>query len=572
MTQMTQQWAIFDQSGYLSCLPIEKNSARTCLMVGGAKIPHNRLWMVSNTDYAPFLESARTRAAQLNIENLWRAANGDILSAEELAQRVGASSAADSLAVLQAVLDNPAYFRRREGRLAPAAESVLHKVRAALSRRAAEIESERQILIQIESGTPPPEIKSQCAQLLCGEGKNTPMYRAVKKAAGGERHMPKWLVARGVCADARECWDLIFTHRWLARPQSVPLTLADLPAAAPTTRAFSIDDVGTFEVDDAFSVRVDAGGEWIIGIHIAAPALDDALFADGNYYERRLTSVYFPDGKHPMLSAAYINAYSLMAGGTPPALSLYCHFNPLTGQITNTQTRLEKVPIVQNYCPEDFDDGAPSEIAADYKMLCDFVDALSPLPERVRTDFRIVPAPPQVKIMERRFAGLLVEKLMRYVNAAWGQQIVGQGGLYRNGGALLPRPDPNNIYAWLSSPLRRYVDLANQRLLLSQLQLASPPKTNWRRLARAFSSQQTQARRYQDIVERHFILGALAALPSATILRGRRQDNGKVRLHDYPLAGAVMDAPPGKIVADEEIEVRLNDIDFFIQRARFVMA
>ena len=37
--------------------------------------------------------------------------------------------------------------------------------------------------------------------------------------------------------------------------------------------AFSIDDITTTEIDDAFSVRRLPAGGWEIGVHIAAPAL-----------------------------------------------------------------------------------------------------------------------------------------------------------------------------------------------------------------------------------------------------------------------------------------------------------
>ena len=47
--------------------------------------------------------------------------------------------------------------------------------------------------------------------------------------------------------------------------------LPELPMAP--VRAFSIDDATTTEIDDAFSVRELANGNYEVGIHIACPAL-----------------------------------------------------------------------------------------------------------------------------------------------------------------------------------------------------------------------------------------------------------------------------------------------------------
>jgi exoribonuclease-2 len=51
----------------------------------------------------------------------------------------------------------------------------------------------------------------------------------------------------------------------------VPATPGGLPVAA--VAAFSIDDVTTTEIDDAFSVTVQDDGMVRVGIHIAAPGL-----------------------------------------------------------------------------------------------------------------------------------------------------------------------------------------------------------------------------------------------------------------------------------------------------------
>ena len=563
-----RQWAVFDRGGVLACLPVEQSGEKALTLTGGEKVRQSAVWILCGADYSEFLPAAKTRAAAIDIEILWRAAGGERLTAEDLARRAGETETGGILAVLQTVLDNPAYFRRGEGKFAPAPEELVQKVRASLRRRAEEGEEERRILAELESGKLPPEIIQRRGALLGGEEKNSALYRAVKKAAGGDRHISEWFVKTGVCADAGECWRRIFEHRWPARPEGETPPLPDLPAAP--SAAFSIDDAGTFEVDDAFSVRQEAGGIFIIGVHIAAPALDFSLFAEEEEYDsRRLISVYFTGDKYAMLPPAHIDAYSLLEGGARPALSLYCRFNQQSGEIGEMETCLERVQMRRNYCPEDFTETPPPEVAEEYKTLAEFTGHLPPLPERERMDFRLYESPPRVVAAPRRPAGLLVEKLMRLTNSEWAKRLAGKGGLFRANGATVLRPNEEDTYAWMSSPLRRYADLANQRLLLHLLGHAPPPKIHWRRLARAFSSQQMRARHYQHTMERDCILRALAALPPGEILAGTRRKDGKVRLRDYPLGGAVIGGGAKKLPPEAKMEVRVHEINLFSQWARF---
>ena len=572
MTETKQKWAVFDQNGHLACLPVHKIGERTVVVAGGAKVPPGRLWLLSDADYAPLLAAVRTRAGRTDIESLWRAADGETLTADELASRAGAKTPAEILEILQAALDNPAYFRRREGRLAPADESVLDKVRASLRRREEEMEVERDMFERLEKGDVAEFVRCR-EDLLAGENKNSAVFRAAKKAAGGEKYIPQWLVSIGACTDARECRNLIFVRDWPQRPQTSPPPPPDIPDSDSVGEgAFSIDDAGTFEVDDAFSAYTNDSGHTMVGIHIAVPALDEGLFTAAEYDKQRLISAYFPDGKVPMLSESHIKAYSLQAGESRMALSWYCRFDPTTGAVHDTETKLNRIVVRNNYCPEDFDDGAPAEVAAAYAMLESFTAVLPPLPARERFDFRILTDPPAVNALPRRPVGLLVEKLMRHINTEWARVIAGYGGLYRANGALTFRPAGDNLYAWLSSPLRRYVDLANQRLLLERLGLTDPAKINWRKLARTFASQQTLARRYQDAAERHFVLSALQALPQESVLEGTWHDKGKVRLCDYPINGPVADGPSCRSSIGEPVQVRIRDIDLFAQRARFFIA
>lgn len=571
-------WIVFDRNGHLACLQVSAETARSISVSDGTKVPRGRVWMRLAGDGAPLLPQARLHAEKLDIEQLWTAANGDALSAQDLAGRIGTSDLTGTLAVLQVVLNHPAHFRRGEGKFMPVKGEIVERARDSLRRRALAQEEENEILAQVHAGKVPPAIASNCTGILAGENKIAPPFRAAKKAAGGEKYIPEWLVKIGACRDARECWFRLFEHKWPPMPQTASsdveyaVNVADLPLAA-SPPAFSIDEAGTFEVDDAFSVRALPGSEFIIGVHIAVPALDLSLFADREYDKKRLTSVYFPDGKHPMLAPVHTDAFSLRAGSRRPALSLYCRFNPDLGAPGRMFTRLENVEIGHNYAPEDFDNGAPQQVAEQYRTLALFAGMLPPLPGADRTEFRIYTSPPRAEWGPRRPISMLVEKLMRLVNGEWGRQIAnGKGGLFRSGGMLATRPDDDYVYAWLSSPLRRYADLANQRLLLSLLDYVPQPSVHWRDLARAYSSQQTRARHFQEMMERHWMLQILTELPAGTVLPARLQDNGKARLQNYPMAGVIVNGAQHKHSAGDELQVMVHDIDFFMQRVQFKLA
>ena len=82
----------------------------------------------------------------------------------------------------------------------------------------------------------------------------------------------------------------------------------------------------------------------------------------------------------------------------------------------------------------------------------------------------------------------VVSELMIYVNAEWGRQLANSGiaGIYRSQGGgkvrMSTSPAPHqglgvSQYAWISSPMRRYVDFINQRQLVALLRGEPPPYT-----------------------------------------------------------------------------------------------
>ena len=268
--------------------------------------------------------------------------------------------------------------------------------------------------------------------------------------------------------------------------------------------AFSIDDATTTEIDDAFSVQPLVDGNTRIGIHIAAPALGivpgTALDAIAM---KRLSTVYMPGHKITMLPEAAIEPFSLHAGIWRPALSLYLDIAPDLS-IVNQASRLEAVKIADNLRHDELEPHfneenweTPSEhpywerLALLHRLAESLEKARGKYdPNRApQVDYNFYVEDGNVRITERKRGSpmdKLVAELMIHANAHWGGLLAENAipGIYRaqQGGKvyMTVNAEPHQglgvaQYAWSTSPLRRAVDLINQRQMIALLQGSEPP-------------------------------------------------------------------------------------------------
>jgi exoribonuclease-2 len=276
--------------------------------------------------------------------------------------------------------------------------------------------------------------------------------------------------------------------------------------------AFSIDDVTTTEIDDAFSVRELADGTVCVGIHIAAPGLgirpDDAI---DKIARGRMSTVYMPGDKITMLPDEVVEAFTLAEGKDCPALSLYATLDPTNWTVLSTTTRAELVPIKNNLRHNDLDELVNEETLAsgqgDYPhktelgLLWQWAlqleagrmkkrEAFGLKPEQAnRVDFNFYVEDDVVTIVRRKRGAPLdkiVAELMIFANSTWGKLLHDSGvpGIYRSQGPgaggwnakiqvrMVTHAAPHqglgvDQYAWSTSPLRRYTDLVNQWQILA---------------------------------------------------------------------------------------------------------
>ena len=366
-------------------------------------------------------------------------------------------------------------------------------------------------------------------------------------------------------------------------------------------KAFSIDDSTTTEIDDAFSVQTLADGAHRVGIHIAAPALGISPHsALDEVALKRLSTVYMPGNKITMLPAHAISPFSLDEGQWKPALSMYFDVAPdLT--ISNRYSKVELIEVVDNlrhdslepYFNEDTlaeDNGHP--YWEKLSLLFNLAESLEKArgkhdPDRpIQIDYSFYVEDGKVRIVGRRRGSpmdKLVAELMIEANSQWGALLAEHQvpGIYRaqNGGRvyMTTQAEPHQglgvaQYAWSTSPLRRAVDLVNQRQIISVVQEKEPAyASNDDELAmimRHFDLTYNAYGDFQTRMERYWCLQYLVQENiqeiSATVWR-----ENLVRLDHMPYITKVFNLPELPVGTRVLLEVKRVDTLMMELDARF---
>ena len=162
---------------------------------------------------------------------------------------------------------------------------------------------------------------------------------------------------------------------------------------------------------------------------------------------------------------------------------------------------------------------------------------------------------------------------MIYVNTEWGKQLADSGiaGIYRSQGGgkvrISTSPAPHqglgvSQYAWISSPMRRYVDFINQRQLVALLRKEDPFYTreseSLRTSMRDFEAAYEVYGDFQRSMERYWCLRWLLQENISTTGAQVLKEN-LVKLDHLPLVARVClitGMPP-----ETNIEVEISQID-----------
>ncbi len=548
------------------------------------------------------MSEAETLAGDLDVELLWSCCSGDReWGFAELAKEYTGHdpTPVELAAILLRLQASPMYFYRKgRGHYRPAPEANLKAALAGLERKRQQELQKQQALEAIQAGRFPEWMAAEMPALLYRPDKNTLAWKTLE-AASAIMHLtaPQVLAHCGVLKDSRSWHEGKFQFEYFGPLDPAAVYAIHEPSAwgePAHVEAFSIDDASTTEIDDALSVAKIDDAHWRVGIHIAAPGLG---FSEGSPLDEiargRLSTVYMPGRKIPMLPDQVIRQYSLHEGEFHPVLSLYLTVRLADGVIMDRQSRVDRVKVASNlrlneldavFDPENEADDRPhfSELRFLWRLARTLserrTEGLRPSPQYQDYTFHV--SEDRVSIVPRpRGSPLdtLVAELMIEVNSQWGKLLAdaGAGALYRvqsNGKTgLSVQPAPHEglgvqQYAWASSPLRRYVDLVNQWQLIGLLSGLPLPfsgkETELESVARSFEMAYDAYNEFQRQMERYWCLRWLeqeqVTTSSALMLR-----EGMARINGLPLVVKVLGGerlPPGTKVQVELERINLWDM------------
>jgi len=569
---------------------------------------------------AELMARAEAGAEEIDTDFLWEVCPEEEFGFETLAEEYQGHkpTPAEAAAVLLRLHSAPIYFHRKgKGRFRKAPPDILQAALAGLEKKKQQAAAAERMVEEFKAGTLPAEFASGgpglLTQMLYKPDRNRLETKAMEAACAELGvSVPKLLQQCGALNDTHEYHLGKFLFEYFPKGTQypafdAPLDPADLPVAA--VQAFSIDDAHTTEIDDAFSVVLKADGGMTVGIHIAAPGLgitpDTAL---GKVARERLSTVYMPGRKITMLPDEVVDRFTLAAGRTVPALSLYLDVASDL-RILGHESRIEAVPMAANLRHHDIEPVFNEDTLASGLGEFPFRDELKRLWELAtvleagrgasgqqnRKDYSFVVdwtrdsacGKGHIDIGQRpRGSPLdtLVAELMIVANSTWGKLLADAGipGLYRVQTAgkvrmsTVAAPHEGlgvDCYAWSSSPLRRYVDLVNQWQLISHLRDEAPvfPPKSADLLAalRDFELTYAAYAEFQRAMERYWCLRWLAQeavkQTTATVIK-----ESLVRLDDIPLVLRVPSLP----ALDRGVAVRLEvgEIDLLAAegQARFL--
>ena len=555
------------------------------------------------------MDEALVLSKDIDLQLLWDCAPEEEFGLVDVSLEYFGSQATISqqVALAIALQDAPVFFRRKgRGRFQRAPLEQLQAGLAALERKQKELEQQSVWQQDLVAGIFPDSLKSSAKQLLFSPDKNSSAYKALIAACTETGESPAQLMIRCAAIESPLAYHqgmFLKAHFPNGAAHHVNIgvdqaaydaAIAELPLAE--VNAFSIDDSGTTEIDDALSVTELVEGGHRIGIHIAAPGLaiskDDPL---DQVARNRMSTVYFPGNKITMLPDSVIEQFSLDAGAPRPALSIYVDLD--ADGIVNRDTlqmQAEMVPMTANLRLEDVEHLVSEESLVDEGVSYPYRKELAILwraakllhagrqekriinglraeqlgvidPNALARDFHFqiqdVDGVQRVEIIPRQRGSILdtiVAEWMIFCNSASGQLLADHGlpGLFRTQkgwGPLRTRmqttPGPHeglglDYYAWCTSPLRRYSDLVNQWQLIAlakhgvtaKMMAPFPPRdATLMGIAADFESCYQAYGEFQDRLEKYWCLRWIAQDGDSKNVYVRHLKEGMSRVELLPL-------------------------------------
>ncbi len=574
-----------------------------------SKIKANAVVLRFESALEQFLPSAEALAADIDPDFLWQVCSKEEFGCEELALEYFGHkpSPPEAAAAALKLHGAPMYFYKRgKGRYQAAPEENLKAALASIERKQREATLMAGWVAQLKSGVMPEEMRSHRDTLLYNPDRNTLLVKACEMAVA-ETHtsLPLLFFQAGAWLNKETAQHDYHVGKFLADyfPRgreykgiidglTDATALEKLPVA--DVRAVSIDDATTTEIDDAFSINYLDADRVEIGIHIAAPAL---YFSSDSALEKlandRLSTVYFPGEKITMLPGEAVVQATLAEGRVCPAVSYYATFSTQTFALEHTRSAIERVHIEKNLRINElekyFDDTAVTSgisvgaFGEELILLHKVARALGARRgksgnEQDRVDYNFEISDGRVAISTRKRGNpidTVVSELMIFVNSEWGKLLAANGvaAIYRVQQNMKTRMTTDALpheglgvaqYAWSSSPLRRYVDLINQRQLIAHIRNESPPYPRrspvLNEIARRFDVTYDAYNEFQRNLERYWCLRYFEQ-EGISQFDGTMIRDELVRANDLPLVVKLAKNP--ELPPKTPVRVRVGPLNYW---------
>lgn len=535
------------------------------------------------------LPIAEKQANDIEASFLWEFAPQEDFKAEELAEEYYGHEPdiIEKMALLLQLHASPVYFHRRgKGQYRAAPPEILEAALAAIEKKRLQDEQQAQWVESLVNFQIPEEIRDDSKTFLTAPNKNTLPWKAFEDALSRSGlNIKEMLLKLGVYKNELDITLAGFLEKHFPKGYDTPeLPLPKIPELPlAEVEAYSIDNDATTEIDDAFSVKHLEGEVYQFGVHIAAPALVVTKDSELDLAARkRMSTIYLPGKKITMQGANLIEAFSLNAGEIKPCVSLYVVANIETGEIISDESKVESIQIKENLRLSMFDNElVTAENLADdtveipyaflIRPLWRFTQHLSAKRDEVRGypeshqghefSFELLgdwqDQDAEINLVPRRRdipIDLLIGEMMIFTNVLWSGMLsrlkipgifrTQQFGRAKQSSHAVPHQSMGvPQYAWITSPLRRYVDLLNQQQLISAIEhgvsapLVAPYKhkdVDLLVVMSSFDAINQQWRNFQDSLERFWSLRWLqqqnVTEAEATVIR-----DDLVRLNIAPL-------------------------------------
>ncbi len=557
-----------------------------------------------------FMTQADSIAVAIDVEFLWECSPPDDFSFNELASEYfgHAPNPIEAAGTLICLHSSPMHFYKKgKGRYKAAPPDALKSALASAEKKRLQAALQARYTNELIAFTLPPEFTDKLQHLLYKPDRNTIEVKALEAACTATQLSAVHLLQRCGAVPSTQTYHLqrFLFENFPHGTSFAEIDLAvwpDLPLATDT--AFSIDDATTTEIDDAFSVRKLANGNWRIGIHIAAPSLGIAPGSPGDSIAmQRMSTVYMPGDKITMLPDSVVQAFTLCADKVCPSLSMYLEVDAETLAVLGTESRIERIHIAANLRHDTLEPLFNEDtlaagkqdflFAAELTLLWNLAQKLEATRGKSadnniqQVDYNFHIENDRVSISTRQRGSPIdkvVAELMIFVNSEWGKLLATHdvAGIYRtqsNGKVKMSTvPAPHQglgvaQYMWSSSPLRRYIDFVNQRQIISLLREDSPVYAKYDTalfaVMRDFDAAYVVYNEFQRNMERYWCLRWLLQeniqQAEALVLR-----ENLVKLMHIPLVSRIPslpELPPNTRVILEIGEIDLLDLNF---NARFI--